>query len=67
MKTLTCDICKTHVEKAETDDQIMTQMWDHLKANHADTVAEWAKLPQEEQDKAMADAKAKIAEEEVAA
>lgn len=60
MKTLTCDICGTHVEKAETNKEVMDQMWAHFKSAHPTEADAMMVKPQDDQDAGMAAAEAKI-------
>lgn len=63
MKKLTCSVCGTHVETAETDDMVMDQMWAHMKSAHVEETEKMSAMPQEEQDKMKAEARAKITDE----
>ncbi len=60
MKTLTCDICKTHVEKADTNKEVMDQMWAHFKSAHPTEADAMMQKPQEDRDAGMAATEAKI-------
>ena len=60
MKTLTCSVCSTHTETAETDEMVMGQMVAHMSSAHVDKWAKMEAMSQEEKDAMMADARAKI-------
>lgn len=60
MKSLTCDICGTHIETGATEDEVMGKMWTHMQADHKEMADKMSAMPQEEQDKMMAEAKMKI-------
>lgn len=60
MKTLTCSVCSTHTETAETDEMVMDQIVAHVSAQHADEAAKMEAMSQEERDAMMADVRSKI-------
>lgn len=60
MKTLTCNVCSTHTETAETEEMVMDQMAAHVSAQHADEAAKMEAMSQEEKDAMMADVRSKI-------
>ena len=73
MKTLTCDVCKTHVEKAESNKEVMDQMLAHVESAHPTEAAAMKAGTPEEMKAGMDAAEAKIVDvqeevkEEVAA